>query len=65
MPVLVETRLPKELANTARKLVKEGWFPDIDSLISDALRHYLEARKPEMMARFLKDDVEWGIHGKD
>ena len=30
-----------------------------------ALRGFLEARAPELMSRFIKDDMEWGRRAED
>ena len=37
--------------------------------VGDLLHHYprdyLDARRPELMERFARQDVEWGLHGRD
>ena len=38
---------------------------NMDSLISEALRRYIESHRTEIMESFVRDDVEWGLHGKD
>jgi Arc/MetJ-type ribon-helix-helix transcriptional regulator len=60
----IEVALPDELATKARQFVEEGWVTDFDSLIAEALRRYLESHEPELTDAFLREDVEWGLHGQ-
>lgn len=57
--------LPEQLYQQIRNLVARGWHSSESELIQEAIRRYLEARAPELMARFVKEDVEWGLRGND
>jgi hypothetical protein len=48
----------------ARTLVHDGWAADLDELLSDALARYLESHTAELSEAFLREDVQWGLHGK-
>jgi Arc/MetJ-type ribon-helix-helix transcriptional regulator len=61
----VQTELPIRLLAQMQSLVNDGWFQDINDLIVDALRRFLETRRPELMERYLREDVEWGLHGQE
>ncbi len=61
----IQTHLPKALVEQMEIFIKEGWFSDFDSLISDALRRFLDAHRPELMEHFIQEDVTWGLHGKE
>jgi len=61
----VQTELPESLYNEAVALARSGWFRDEKEIISEALRRFLESHQPELMDRFIKDDVEWGLHGEE
>jgi hypothetical protein len=34
-------------------------------IVQEAVRRFLEARAPEIMSRFVEEDVEWGLRGSD
>jgi Arc/MetJ-type ribon-helix-helix transcriptional regulator len=61
----VEARFPERLLDEAKALVKEGWFQDLDSVLQEALRRYLDAHRSELLDRFVREDVAWGLGGKD
>jgi Arc/MetJ-type ribon-helix-helix transcriptional regulator len=62
---VVHTEIPDELYRKAESLVREGWFRDEGELFSEALRHFLDTHRPELMEKFVRDDVEWGLHGNE
>jgi metal-responsive CopG/Arc/MetJ family transcriptional regulator len=61
----VQATLPTRLLAEAELLIAEGWFQDRDDLIADALRRFLDAHRPELMERYIQEDVEWGLHGRE
>ncbi len=61
----VQARIPTRLLEEMQALVEAGWFRDLDDLLLEAVRRYLDARRPELMERFLRQDVEWGLNGRD
>jgi metal-responsive CopG/Arc/MetJ family transcriptional regulator len=61
----IQANLPKALVKKMEAFIKDGWFSDIDTLIGDALRRFLEAHQPELMEHFIQEDVEWGLHGEE
>lgn len=65
MNTTIKTEIPAALARQARSLVKSGWAANLDSLVSDALRRYLESHRAQLTEAFVREDVQWGLHGKD
>jgi Arc/MetJ-type ribon-helix-helix transcriptional regulator len=61
----VRAQVPAGLLLQAESLVEDGWFEDVNDVIVDALRRFLEVRRPELMESYIWRDVEWGMHGKD
>ncbi len=61
----VQAELPEELVSAARVFIAEGWARDLDELLADALRRYLESHSSQLTETFLRQDVEWGLYGRD
>lgn len=57
--------LPPKLAEQVKSFVQAGWFPDLNTLIVEALRRYLETHRAELTERYIWQDVEWGLRGND
>ncbi|KPJ98860.1 MAG: hypothetical protein AMK71_10730 [Nitrospira bacterium SG8_35_4] len=60
----LHAELPDKLYEQVKTLVEGGWFSNETDVVNEALRRFLESHKPELMEHFLKEDVEWGLHGK-
>jgi hypothetical protein len=37
----------------------------MDDLVTSALRRLLDTHRPELMERFIRKDMEWGLGGND
>jgi len=61
----IQTEVPEQLYRKAQALVREGWFRDEQNIFSEAIRRFLDAHRPELIEKFIREDVEWGLHGKD
>ena len=61
----VQTQIPDQLLQQARYLVQKGWVPNMDELIAESMRRYLESHRESMTERFIREDVDWGLHGQD
>lgn len=57
--------LPVALAQQVLEQIQAGWFPDLDSVVVEALRRYLESHRDELMEQFIRKDLEWGLKGND
>ena len=65
MKTTIQTELPDELVSQARSLVDRGWVRDFDELLADALRRYLESHSSELTESFIRQDVAWGLNGRE
>lgn len=65
MTTSVHAQLPEKLVEEARKFVQAGWATDFDQLVADALQRYLESHSAELTEAFVREDVDWGLHGRD
>ena len=61
----VQMEVPELLYKNAIVLVKEGWFRDEKEVFSEAIRRFLDSHRPELMEKFILDDMEWGLHGHE
>lgn len=61
----ISTELPDQLYQEVRILVEKGWFRNEDDIILEALIRFLDTHKVELMEKFIQEDVEWGLHGKE
>ena len=61
----IQTDVPIRLLTEMQMLVEVGWFRDLDDLMLDALRRFVESHRAELMERFVREDVEWGLHGNE
>jgi len=61
----IQTEVPEQLYKKAQILVKEGWFRDEQDIFSEAIRRFLDAHRSDLMEKFVREDVEWGLHGQD
>lgn len=61
----IDTEIPTQLFAEMKTLVESGWFRSIDDVVVDALRRFLDAHREELMEGFLREDVEWGLRGRD
>ena len=61
----IQTDVPVRLLTEMQMLVEAGWFRDLDDLMLDAFRRFVESHRGELMERFIREDVEWGLHGDE
>jgi Arc/MetJ-type ribon-helix-helix transcriptional regulator len=61
----LRTEVPSRLFAEMQALVEAGWFRSVDEVILDALRRFLDSHREDLMEALIREDVEWGLHGKD
>jgi len=61
----LQTEVPVRLIAEMQSLVDAGWFRSLDEVILEALRRFLDSHREDLMQGFLREDVEWGLRGKD
>ena len=61
----IQTEIPEQLFNRAKALVREGWFLDEQDIFSEAIRRFLDTHHSELMEKFVRNDVEWGLRGNE
>ena len=61
----VHADVPDQLWRQANTMVERGWVNNLDTLIADSLRRYIESHQEAMTEQFIREDVEWALRGKD
>jgi hypothetical protein len=62
---VIQAELPPELMARALSFVEEGWASNLDELLVESLRRFLESHSSRMTESFVMSDVQWGLHGDD
>ena len=65
MSTHIETNIPDQLWKQAQNMVEQGWVNNMDSLISESMRRYIESHQQTTNETFIREDVNWGLHGDD
>ncbi|GAB4432943.1 MAG: hypothetical protein Kow0031_14420 [Anaerolineae bacterium] len=63
--ITIQTDLPPGLFAAAEQLVEAGWFGSVNEVMLDALRRFLESHQTKLLEDFVRQDVEWGLHGHE
>ncbi len=60
----IRFKLPEELLTRLDELVKVGWFPSRDFVLAKALRKFLDSNRPDVLEKYILEDMESALHGK-
>ena len=61
----IQTQISDQVWQHEQYLVQKGWVNNMDDLIAESMRRYLESHSESMTKRFIREDMEWGLHGRD
>ncbi|HEY7559148.1 MAG TPA: CopG family transcriptional regulator, partial [Candidatus Binatia bacterium] len=61
----IQAELPEQLVAGARAFLEEGWVGDFDELLAEALRRYLESHSSRLAQSIIREDVSWGLRGRE
>lgn len=61
----LQTKIPDQLIQQAQYLVQQGWMTNMDELVAEAMRRYLESHREAMAEQCIRDDVDWGLRGEN
>lgn len=64
-PTTVKAEFPERVLGEMEALVRAGWFHDLNDLMVEAVRRLLDTHRPELMERFIREDVDWALRGRD
>jgi metal-responsive CopG/Arc/MetJ family transcriptional regulator len=61
MSTAIQAELPPELLAQVRAFVEEDWATDVNELVAEALRRYLESHSSQLSETFIREDMGWGF----
>jgi Arc/MetJ-type ribon-helix-helix transcriptional regulator len=65
MSNLIQAEIPDRLWQQATALVNQGWASNVQEVVNESLRRYLESHQDVLAERFIREDVAWALHGDD
>ncbi|MGD9583422.1 MAG: hypothetical protein AB7V26_07100 [Lysobacterales bacterium] len=63
MTTLVQAEIPDQLALLAQRMVERGWATNVEAIVAESLRRYLESHQETLAEQFINEDVAWGLRG--
>lgn len=61
----LEAEVPSRVLGELQALVEAGWFANLDEAVGDALRRFLDSHREALLEAMTREDVVWGLHGRD
>jgi len=61
----VPAKLTEKLIQEADEIIKEGWYANKSELIRDAVRDLIRKVKAQRLETAIREDLTWGLHGKE
>jgi hypothetical protein len=65
MSTVIHAEVPDRLWQQAQSMVEQGWVSDMESLVAESLRRYIDSHQEIITEQFIKSDVDWGLRGRD
>lgn len=59
----IQAKIPDQVYQQINALVEEGWFRDREDVINQALQRFVDSHRTDLMEKFIREDVEWGLRG--
>ncbi len=61
VPAKITPRILEEMD----EIIHEGWYANRSEFIRDALREMIRKLKAQRLETAIKEDITWGLYGKD
>lgn len=61
----IPAKLTSKLIEEMDELIREGWYANRSELIRDAVREAIRRARSQRLESAIKEDVRWGLRGKD
>ncbi len=61
----IPAKITPKLIQEMDYIIEEGWYANRSELIRDAVREIVRKMKAHRLEASIKEDVKWGLYGKD
>ncbi|MFA4886638.1 MAG: ribbon-helix-helix domain-containing protein [Candidatus Nanoarchaeia archaeon] len=61
----IPTKITPRLLEEIDEIIQEGWYANRSELIRDAVREMVKKMKAQRLEAAIKEDVQWGLYGKE
>lgn len=61
----IPTKITPRLVEEMDIVIEEGWYANRSEFIRDAIRNQIRKMKLERIEAEIKEDIQWGLYGKD
>jgi len=61
----IPAKITERLSLEMDEIINEGWYASRSEFIRDAVRDKIKSVKMERLEAAIKEDVKWGLYGKD
>ena len=61
----IPAKITPKLLHEMDEIIEEGWYANRSELIRDAVREIVRKIKADSLEAAIKEDVKWGLYGKD
>lgn len=61
----IPAKITRRLVVEMDRLIDDGWYANRSEFIRDAIRDTIKKNKVERLEEAIKEDIEWGLHGKN
>ncbi|MDC9728911.1 MAG: CopG family transcriptional regulator [Methyloprofundus sp.] len=65
MNTQIQAKIPEQLLAQAQRMVQQGWAVNMDAFIKESMQRYIESHQSTTTENFIRDDIDWGLHGED
>ena len=63
MTTTIQAEIPEQRVKQAQQMVDRSWAANVESILAESLRRYLESHQDGLSEQFIGDDVAWGRTG--
>lgn len=60
----IQASIPNAIHKKIQELIDQGWFRSEKTILAEALRQFVNSHTPELMEKYFRDDMEWGLRGR-